>query len=135
MYSAQPNSADSATINPAALSSPALSNPPLRGLKRSRSSDSHNILQPGDDGMSWQGFTQLDVCLVLPGVRCARRAAVRHNPFSEAQYGRVTIRKRPRSGRRRSDDEKTGVLCSRFAHFYFFIIWRFAARYRRRVRG
>ncbi|EFZ00114.1 Chromatin-remodelling complex, RSC SWI/SNF subunit Rsc7/Swp82 [Metarhizium robertsii ARSEF 23] len=52
MYSAQPNSADSATINPAALSSPALSNTPLRGLKRSRSSDSHNILQPGDDASS-----------------------------------------------------------------------------------
>ncbi|TWU77997.1 hypothetical protein ED733_006191 [Metarhizium rileyi] len=52
MYAAQPDNVDSATINPAALSSPALSNPPLRGLKQSRSSDSHNILQPGDDASS-----------------------------------------------------------------------------------
>ncbi|KAM4059542.1 chromatin remodelling complex rsc7/Swp82 subunit [Hirsutella rhossiliensis] len=50
MYSAQPGGADSATINPAALNSPALSDAPPRGHKRSRSSDSHDAPLPtGDD--------------------------------------------------------------------------------------
>ncbi|KAK2603840.1 hypothetical protein QQS21_003964 [Conoideocrella luteorostrata] len=49
MEAGQPNSADSATINPAALSSPALSNAPLRGLKRNRPSDSHSMLRAGND--------------------------------------------------------------------------------------
>ncbi|KAK2745831.1 chromatin structure-remodeling complex protein rsc7 [Colletotrichum kahawae] len=40
MYSTQPNGADSATINPAALNSPDLINASLRGIKRSRSPDS-----------------------------------------------------------------------------------------------
>ncbi|KAF3803006.1 Chromatin structure-remodeling complex subunit rsc7 [Colletotrichum gloeosporioides] len=40
MYSTQPNGADSATINPAALNSPDLLNASLRGIKRSRSPDS-----------------------------------------------------------------------------------------------
>ncbi|KAL2107418.1 hypothetical protein VUR80DRAFT_5276 [Thermomyces stellatus] len=39
MYSVQPNSVDSATINPAALSSPDLAGSPTRGVKRSRSVD------------------------------------------------------------------------------------------------
>ncbi|KAJ0327906.1 hypothetical protein COL5a_005493 [Colletotrichum fioriniae] len=39
MYSTQPNGADSATINPAALNSPDLLNASTRGIKRSRSPD------------------------------------------------------------------------------------------------
>ncbi|KAK2023833.1 chromatin remodelling complex subunit [Colletotrichum zoysiae] len=39
MYSTQPNGADSATINPAALNSPDLLNATTRGIKRSRSPD------------------------------------------------------------------------------------------------
>ncbi|TIC94181.1 Chromatin structure-remodeling complex subunit rsc7 [Colletotrichum higginsianum] len=39
MYSTQPNGADSATINPAALNSPDLLNANTRGIKRSRSPD------------------------------------------------------------------------------------------------
>ncbi|KAK3945323.1 chromatin remodelling complex Rsc7/Swp82 subunit-domain-containing protein [Diplogelasinospora grovesii] len=53
MYSAQPNGADSATINPAALNTE-LVNPGSRGLKRSRSPDTYPDSGPpgsaGDDG-------------------------------------------------------------------------------------
>ncbi|KAG5913800.1 hypothetical protein E4U42_000874 [Claviceps africana] len=49
MYAGKSSSADSATINPAALNSPALPNSTLRGLKRSQPSDPQTILQPGDD--------------------------------------------------------------------------------------
>ncbi|KAG6217150.1 hypothetical protein E4U26_007993 [Claviceps purpurea] len=52
MYAGNSNSADSATIDPAALSSPAVSNSTLRGLKRSRPSDSPTTLQPRDDAIS-----------------------------------------------------------------------------------
>ncbi|KAG6000245.1 hypothetical protein E4U21_005680 [Claviceps maximensis] len=52
MYAGKPSSADSATIDPAALNSPALPNSTLRGLKRSRPSDPQSILQPGDDVIS-----------------------------------------------------------------------------------
>ncbi|KAG5996309.1 hypothetical protein E4U54_002615 [Claviceps lovelessii] len=52
MYAGRPSSADSATIDPADLNSPALPNSTLRGLKRSRPSDPQTILQPGDDANS-----------------------------------------------------------------------------------
>ncbi|KAL1878515.1 hypothetical protein VTK73DRAFT_7943 [Phialemonium thermophilum] len=54
MYAAQPNGADSATINPAALASQDLVNPGSRGVKRSRSPETHPDSVPpgaaGDDG-------------------------------------------------------------------------------------
>jgi hypothetical protein len=53
MYAAQPNGADSATINPAALNTD-LIDPPSRGVKRSRSPDDFGDAGPpgsaGDDG-------------------------------------------------------------------------------------
>ncbi|EAQ92581.1 hypothetical protein CHGG_00816 [Chaetomium globosum CBS 148.51] len=53
MYAAQPNGADSATINPAALNTD-LIDPPPRGVKRSRSPDDFGDAGPpgsaGDDG-------------------------------------------------------------------------------------
>jgi hypothetical protein len=53
MYAAQPNGADSATINPAALNTD-LIDPPSRGVKRSRSPDDFGEAGPpgsaGDDG-------------------------------------------------------------------------------------
>ncbi|KAI5466702.1 chromatin remodelling complex Rsc7/Swp82 subunit-domain-containing protein [Mariannaea sp. PMI_226] len=53
MYSAQRSGADSATINPAALTSPICApDPPHRGLKRSRSPELYSSLQTGDDGDS-----------------------------------------------------------------------------------
>ncbi|KAF7540913.1 hypothetical protein G7Z17_g12091 [Cylindrodendrum hubeiense] len=75
MYSAQQSGADNATINPAALNSPARApsgvtaagrqhqflhnadspyfiDPPHRGLKRSRTPDFYDSPQPGDDGDS-----------------------------------------------------------------------------------
>ncbi|KUI66446.1 Chromatin structure-remodeling complex subunit rsc7 [Cytospora mali] len=50
MYSAQPNGADSATINPAALASPDLLNSNSRGVKRSRSPDTYEAPPPGSAG-------------------------------------------------------------------------------------
>ncbi|WYZ42846.1 hypothetical protein EsH8_VI_000545 [Colletotrichum jinshuiense] len=53
MYSTQPNGADSATINPAALNSAELLNASSRGIKRSRSPDNFKQTVPaGDDGDS-----------------------------------------------------------------------------------
>ncbi|KAI1043258.1 hypothetical protein LB505_010943 [Fusarium chuoi] len=54
MYSAQQPSADNATINPAALSSPVigLTQQPQRTLKRSHSPGVYGAPQLGDDGMS-----------------------------------------------------------------------------------
>ncbi|KAK0618542.1 chromatin remodelling complex Rsc7/Swp82 subunit-domain-containing protein [Bombardia bombarda] len=53
MYSAHPNGADSATINPAALNTE-IGNPQSRGIKRSRSPDNYQYSGPpgsaGDDG-------------------------------------------------------------------------------------
>ncbi|KAM7222274.1 Chromatin remodelling complex Rsc7/Swp82 subunit domain containing protein [Rhypophila decipiens] len=54
MYSAQPNGADSATINPAALNPDAVPTPVSRGIKRSHSPDDYQYPGPpgsaGDDG-------------------------------------------------------------------------------------
>ncbi|KAK2611158.1 hypothetical protein N8I77_004530 [Diaporthe amygdali] len=47
MYSAQPNAADSATINPAALASSDLLNQSSRGVKRSRSPDTYEAPPTG----------------------------------------------------------------------------------------
>ncbi|KAL1860450.1 hypothetical protein Daus18300_009224 [Diaporthe australafricana] len=47
MYSAQPNAADSATINPAALASPDLQNQNSRGVRRSRSPGRNEAPPPG----------------------------------------------------------------------------------------
>ncbi|KAF6814580.1 chromatin structure-remodeling complex protein rsc7 [Colletotrichum sojae] len=53
MYSTQPNGADSATINPAALNSSDLLNASSRGIKRNRSPDNTRQIAPvGDDGDS-----------------------------------------------------------------------------------
>ncbi|GKT40083.1 chromatin structure-remodeling complex subunit rsc7 [Colletotrichum spaethianum] len=49
MYSTQPNGADSATINPAALNSPDLLNASTRGIKRSRSPDNLQGTVPAAD--------------------------------------------------------------------------------------
>ncbi|KAK1967237.1 chromatin remodelling complex subunit [Colletotrichum sublineola] len=49
MYSTQPNGADSATINPAALNSPDLLNATTRGIKRSRSPDNFQGTVPAVD--------------------------------------------------------------------------------------
>ncbi|KAK3362127.1 chromatin remodelling complex Rsc7/Swp82 subunit-domain-containing protein [Lasiosphaeria ovina] len=54
MYSAQPNGADSATINPAALNTDLIKPPPSRGVKRSHSPDNYQDSgapgSAGDDG-------------------------------------------------------------------------------------
>ncbi|KAF5674079.1 nuclear localization protein [Fusarium heterosporum] len=50
MYSAQQTGADNATINPAALSSPSISQQPQRTLKRSHSPGLYDTPQLGNDG-------------------------------------------------------------------------------------
>lgn len=49
MYSAHPNSADSGTINPAALNTADLLNPTSRGTKRSRSPEKYQEITPGNN--------------------------------------------------------------------------------------
>lgn len=55
----------------------AVSNSTLRGLKRSRPSDSPTILQPRDDGMSWQVSRNLTSLSRLALPRAVRLCATR----------------------------------------------------------